>query len=85
MKEVNPDSSANAIMQYSFLHAFANDGTIDANELAFIEKLALKDGTVDDQERQVLADIFGRLSTTDTAPEVLEEIQHFCHQFQIQI
>jgi hypothetical protein len=35
-------SNANAIMQYSFLYVFANDGTIDAQELAMIEKLALR-------------------------------------------
>ena len=37
----NRDSSWNAIMQYSFLRVFANDGTIDANELAMLERLAI--------------------------------------------
>jgi hypothetical protein len=44
-------SNWNAIMQYSFLSVFANDGTIDAQELAMLEKLALEDGAVDEQER----------------------------------
>ena len=44
-------SSWNEIMQYSFLAVFANDGRIDAAEMAFLEKLALRDGTVDPQER----------------------------------
>ena len=33
-------SSWNEIMQYSFLAVFANDGRIDAAEMAFLEKLA---------------------------------------------
>ena len=28
----------NAIMQYSFLHVFANEGSIDAQELTMFEK-----------------------------------------------
>ena len=60
-------SSWNAIMQYSFLHVFANDKTIDATELAVLERLALADGEVDDHERSVLANIFSRVSA-DTVP-----------------
>ena len=47
-------SSWNAIMQYSFLHVFANDGLIDRDELQMLERLALQDGTVDDKEKDVL-------------------------------
>ena len=36
------DSRASEIISYSFLVALANDRTIDADELRFIEKLALK-------------------------------------------
>ena len=55
-------SNANAIMQYSFLYVFANDGTIDGQELAMLEKLALEDGTVDAQERDILSRIFSRVT-----------------------
>ena len=48
-------------MQYSFLRVFANDGTIDAEELAMLEKLALEDGSVDPRERDVLSRIFARV------------------------
>ena len=85
MSPSSSNSAANAIMQYSFLHAFANDGTIDADELAFMEKLALKDGIVDDDERRVLAGIFSRVSVDNLEPDVLAEMQHFCHQHQIKL
>lgn len=71
------DSSWNAIMQYSFLRVFANDGTIDAAELSMLEKLALEDGVVDDRERAVLSRIFARVAEKDVTPEVWEEIGRF--------
>jgi hypothetical protein len=64
------NSSWNAIMQYSFLHVFANDGSIDAQELAMLERLALSDATVDDKERAVLAQIFARVSEDTVSSEV---------------
>ena len=56
----SPGSGWNAIMQYSFLHVFANDRTIDQQELAMLEKLALSDSEVDDEERAVLSRVFSR-------------------------
>jgi tellurite resistance protein len=66
-----------AIMRYSFLVAFANDGTVDADELAFIKRLALRDGIVDAREREVLSQIFSRVSEAGAGPEVWREIQEF--------
>ena len=60
----------NAIMQYSFLHVFANDGSIDAQELRMLEKLALSDHRVDDRERAVLERIFARVSQQSVTAEV---------------
>jgi uncharacterized membrane protein YebE (DUF533 family) len=76
-------SSWNAIMQYSFLHVFANDGTIDADELAMIEKLALEDGMIDDEERAVLGRIFDRVSAKTVSDEVWQEISRFKARYQI--
>jgi tellurite resistance protein len=78
-----PGSESDAIMRYSFLVAFANDGTIDADELAFIERLALRDGVVDDEERAVLAQVFSRVAQDKVAAPVWTEIQDFKKKFQI--
>jgi hypothetical protein len=74
---VKSDSGWNAIMQYSFLRVFANDGTIDAAELSMLEKLALEDGVVDDRERAVLSRVFARVGEQDVTPEVWKEIGRF--------
>jgi hypothetical protein len=76
-------SSWNAIMQYSFLHVFANDGLIDREELQMLERLALRDGEVDERERDVLARVFARVKSQAVDPSVLEEINRFKAQFRI--
>ncbi len=79
----NGGSSWNAIMQYSFLHVFANDGLIDQLELQMLERLALQDGVIDDKERSVLAQVFARVNEAALDPGVRTEIQRFKTQFDI--
>ena len=77
-------SGVKDIVEYSFLHVFANDRTIDAGELAFLEKLALEDGVVDDEERRVLCNIFSRVSEDTVSPEVWQEICRFKRAYGIE-
>lgn len=70
-------SRAGDIQRYSFLKVFANDATIDADELAFMEKLALADGKVDERERATLEAIFSRVSESTVTPEVWAEMERF--------
>ncbi len=74
-------SRAREIMNYSFLVAFADDGTIDEGELAFIKRLALKDGVLDDKEKEVLVRIFGKLDESALSPTVRTEIANFRREF----
>ena len=74
----SPGSGWNAIMQYSFLHVFANDRTIDSSELAMLQKLALSDS-----ERAVLSRVFSRISETTVSPDVWQEVCQFKERYQI--
>jgi len=76
-------SNWNAIMQYSFLRVFANDGLIDRDELQMLERLALQDGIVDDKEKDVLMRVFARANPQTVEPAVWDEIQRFKTQFGI--
>jgi hypothetical protein len=76
-------SAWNAIMQYSFLRVFANDGTIDAAELAMLQKLALEDGDVDAQERDILSRIFSRVSEDSVSAQVWSEVCSFKSLYRI--
>lgn len=79
----NVSSNWNAIMQYSFIRIFANDGTIDADELAMLERLAMADGLMDDRERNVLTTIFSRVNPEVVSDEVRDGIEQFKARHQI--
>jgi len=70
-------------MGYSFLVAFADDDLIEADELVFLERIALSDGKIDDAERAALQAIFARVDETRTAQKVLDEIRRFRAQYAI--
>lgn len=71
------------LIGYSFLVVFANDHTIDENEIAMLEKLALEDGVVDEDEKEVLRKIFSRVSKEQLADKVWHEIAQFRQEYDI--
>ena len=77
-----PGSSWNAIMQYAFLRIFANDGRLDANELAMLERLAMADGQIDEHERRTLATVLAR-AEVGASEEVHESIAAFRERYAI--
>jgi len=80
---MNGQSNAEAMRRYAFLVMFANDDTIDASELAFLEHLALSDREVDDAEREVLRNIFARVDSRELTDQVREEIARFRAKYSI--
>ena len=80
---MSENGKAKQIMNYSFLVAFANDGTLDSQELEFMKKLALRDGVVDDEEKTVLQKIFDRAYKGSISEETKQEIESFRKEFDI--
>jgi len=76
-------SDHRALASYSFLVAFANDGLLDADELAMLERIALRDGQIDDEEKTVLRQIFARAMEHGVDDQVSVEIQRFRTRFDI--
>ena len=70
-------SKAKELMNYSFLVVFANDDTIDENELHLMERLALEDGVVDEAEKVELKAIFSRVDSQKITAQVEKEIKEF--------
>lgn len=80
---MEPKSGAKQLMGYSFLVVFANDDTISEGELAMLEKLALEDKVVDEDEKRVLRKIFSRVTKEQLADAVWKEITRFREKYDI--
>jgi hypothetical protein len=70
-------SDDRALTSYSFLVAFAKDGLLHADELAMLERIALRDGQVDEKEKTVLRHIFARAAEHGLDDTVSAEIARF--------
>lgn len=76
-------SRATDMIRYSFLTVFANDKTIDAHELAMLERMALEDQKIDEKEKTVLRNLFSRVTQAQVEPKVWDEIQLFRTKYGI--
>lgn len=76
-------SQAKDIMSYSFLVAFANDGTLDTSEVEFMKRLALEDDVIDEKEKRVFRQIFSRISEDKVSVDTWAEITKFRREFDI--
>ena len=72
----------NAMMQYAFLRVFANDGRLDKDELAMLERLAMADGQLDERERRTLSGILAR-AEPDASEEMRASIAAFRQRYAI--
>ena len=80
---MSSESGAKQLMGYSFLVVFANDGTVSEEELKMLERIALEDKVVDEDEKRVLKTIFSRAEKTELSPEVSEDIKKFRQKYGI--
>lgn len=74
---MKPNSGAKRLMGYAFLVVFANDDTISAGELQMLEKIALEDNVIDDDEKRILRKIFSRVTKDQLTEAVWNEISKF--------
>lgn len=80
---MSSESGAKQLMGYSFLVVFANDGTVSDEELKMLERIALEDKVVDEDEKRVLRTVFSRAEKTELSPEVSEDIKKFRQKYNI--
>lgn len=65
------------------IQCFADDGTLDLNELNFLLGLALRDNYVDDKEKEVLSDIFAKVTKNDVEEKVWNRILEIKEKYDI--
>jgi hypothetical protein len=74
---MDPNSGAKRLLGYAFLVVFANDGTISEGELHMLEKIALEDHVIDEDEKRILRKIFSRVTKDNLTEDVWSEITKF--------
>lgn len=57
------------------LQVFADDGTMDLDELDHLLDLAMRDGVIDSDEKRVLKNLFDRCPEGSVPEEVQQRIQ----------
>ncbi len=70
-------------LAHASLVLWADDGTLDAQELDTLLKIALRDGVITDSEKDVLRGVFNRLHEEDVSAEVWNKIQDIRKQHAI--
>lgn len=65
------------------IKCFSDDGTLDIKELEYLMGLAQRDGTVDEEEKRVLNNIFSKVSQSDVEPQVWARINEIKAQHNI--
>jgi len=75
------DTRAKELIAYTYLHALSNDDTIDAGELEFMKKIALKDGVIDDDEARVIHELLDRIDLNQLSASVHGTIDQFCELY----
>ena len=77
------DSQADALVGYAFLVAFARDNHLHKDALQMIERIALENGRVDEDEKQALRNIFAHAERNGVSQRVQEEMDRFRAQYDI--
>ena len=70
-------------LAYSSIPVFADDGTIDMEELNFLMGIALRDEKIDADEKRVLRNIFSQVTAEKVTPKVWERIQAIKEKYGI--
>ncbi len=76
-------SSSYLELAYSSIRVFADDGTIDMNELNFLLGVALRDEQIDEDEKRVLGNIFKQAEKSDLSTAVRIRIQELRRKYSI--
>ena len=75
-RESGNKEEANTIqLAYASLALYADDGTLDIEELNMLIDVALRDGVINDGEKEVLRGVFNRILEPNVDADVWKRIQ----------
>ncbi len=62
-------------MTFRSINCFADDGTLEAGELAKLFDIAKRDGVVDDNEKRVLINIIKKIKPSELDDAMLQQLE----------
>lgn len=65
------------------INCFTDDGTLDLGEINYLLGLAMTDNVIDDDEKDVLANIFNRVSQSEVSSAVWARISEIRARYSI--
>jgi hypothetical protein len=68
-------------MLFRSFECFSNDGILDVDELDQILEIAMRDDTVDEDEKKVLKNIIYNLTSADLSPDLWERVEALIQQY----
>ena len=83
MTAKTPADSQYLELAYSSIRVFADDGTLDLQELNFLLGVALRDDVIDDDEKRVLGNIFKQAEKTRISSAVRARIAEVRRRYSI--
>ncbi len=72
-----------AEMIFRTIQCFTDDGRLDVEELNQIVEIALRDGTVDDEEKTVLRNIIFNLTSRDLTTEMWARVEQLIAHYRL--
>ncbi len=70
-------------MLFRSFECFSNDGILDLEELESILDIAMRDGQVDEVEKEVLKNIIYNLTSADLSPELWDRVELLVKQYNL--
>jgi len=77
------DDRSGIELAHASLVLFADDGSIDEQELQTLLQIALRDGVISDREKDVLRGLFNRIHEEAVSGEVWAQIQKIRQEYGI--
>jgi hypothetical protein len=79
----NPAGQNGIELAYATLVMYADDAKLDEGELKTLLNIALRDGVMNEREREILRGLFNRIREEDVSGEVWTQIQTIRQQYSV--
>ena len=78
-----PEDESSVELAYASLALWADDGKLNLDELDTLLHIALRDGVINDREKEVMRGLFNRVHEEDVTADVWDRVQQIRKLYSI--